>query len=39
MGQQRYTEEFKREAVRQVTEKEHPGKEIAERLGMSTYSL
>ena len=39
MGQQRYTEEFKREAVRQVTEKEHPVKEVAERLGMSTYSL
>ena len=24
MGQQRYTDEFKREAVRQVTEKGHP---------------
>ena len=39
MGQQRYTDEFKREAVRQVTEKGHPVKEVAERLGMSTYSL
>ena len=39
MGQQRYTDEFKREAVRQVTEKGHPVKEVAERLGMSIYSL
>ena len=39
MGQQRYTDDFKREAVRQVTEKDHPVKEVAERLGMSTYSL
>jgi transposase len=39
MGQARYTEEFKREAVRQVTEKGHPVKEVAERLGMSSYSL
>jgi transposase len=39
MGQARYTDEFKREAVRQVTEKGHPVKEVAERLGMSTYSL
>ena len=39
MGQQRYTDEFKREAVRQVTEKGHPVREVAERLGMSTYSL
>ena len=39
MGQQRYTDEFKREAVRQVTEKGHPVKEVAERLGMSPYSL
>ena len=39
MGQPRYTDEFKREAVRQVTEKGHPVKEVAERLGMSSYSL
>ena len=39
MGQQRYTDEFRREAVRQVTEKGHPVREVAERLGMSTYSL
>ena len=39
MGQQRYTAEFKRETVRQVTEKGRPVKEVAKRLGMSTYSL
>ena len=39
MGEQRYADEFKREAVRQVTEKGRPVKEVAERLGMSTYSL
>ena len=39
MGQQRYTDEFKREAVRPVTAKGHQDKEVAERLGMSTYSL
>ena len=39
MGQQRYTDEFKREAVRQVPEKGHPVKEVAERIGMSTYRL
>jgi transposase len=39
MGQQRYTEEFRFEAVRQVTEKGHAVKDVAERLGVSTYSL
>ncbi len=39
MGQPRYTDKFKREAVRQVTEKGRPVKEVAERLGMSSYSL
>ena len=34
MEQRRYTDEFKREAVRQVTEKGHSVKEVAERLGM-----
>jgi len=29
MGQQRYTEEFRREAVRQVVEKGHAVKEVA----------
>ena len=39
MGQVRYTDEFKQEAVRQVTEKGHPVKEVAERLGVSSHSL
>ena len=39
MKQQRYTDEFRREAIRQVTEKGHPVKEVAERIGVSTYSL
>ena len=39
MGQQRYTDEFRREAVRQVTERGHAVKDVAERLGMSSYSL
>ena len=39
MGQQRYTDEFRREAVRQVIEKGHAVKDVAERLGVSTHSL
>ena len=39
MGRERYTEEFRREAIRQVTENGHAVKEVAERLGVSTYSL
>lgn len=38
-SQARYTEEFKIEAVRQVTERGHPVAEVAERLGVSSYSL
>ena len=36
MVQERYTDEFKREAVRQVTEKGYPVKEVAERSISST---
>ncbi len=39
MGQKRYTPEFKDEAVRQVTEKGHPVREVAARLGVSSHSL
>ena len=39
MGQQRYTPEFKDEAVRQVTERGHPVQEVADRLGVSSHSL
>ena len=39
MGHQRYTPEFKDEAVRQVTERGHPVQEVADRLGVSSHSL
>ena len=35
----RFTEEFKIEAVKQVTERNHPVAEVAARLGVSGYSL
>ena len=35
----RYTEEFKVEAVKQVTERGYSVQEVAERLGISTKSL
>lgn len=35
----RYTEEFKVEAVRQVTERGYSTADVAARLGVSTYSL
>jgi transposase len=34
----RFTEEFKVEAVRQVTERGHPVAEVAARLGVSTLN-
>ena len=39
MGKQRYTPEFKEEAVRQVTERSRPVQEVADRLGVSSHSL
>jgi transposase len=39
MGQQRYTPEFKDEAVKQVTERGHSVQEVAARLGVSSHSL
>ena len=39
MGQQRYSPEFKDEAVRQVTERGHSVQEVAARLGVSSHSL
>ena len=39
MSNQRYTPEFKDEAVRQVLEKGHSVPEVAERLGVSSHSL
>lgn len=35
----RYTEEFKIEAVKQVTERDYSAQEVAERLGITAKSL
>jgi len=35
----RYTDEFKIEAVRQVTDRGHPAAEVAKRLGITIHSL
>ncbi len=37
-AQQRFTEEFKIEAVKQVTDRGHPVAEVAVRLGVSAHS-
>ena len=39
MTSKRYTEEFKVEAVKQVTERGHPVADVAARLGVSSFSL
>ena len=39
MSNQRYPEEFKIQAVKQVTEKKLPVSEVAARLGVSVHSL
>jgi transposase len=39
MSNKRYTEEFKIEAVRQVTERGYSVAEVAGLLGMTTHSL
>jgi transposase len=39
MSGQRYTEEFKRDAVSQVKDRGYSVKEVSERLGISTKSL
>jgi transposase len=39
MSNQRFTPEFKDEAVRQVLEKRHSVPEVAQRLGVSAHSL
>lgn len=39
MSSKRYTEEFKVEAVRQITDRGHPVAEVASRLGVTTHSL
>ncbi len=35
----RFTQEFKQDAIRQVTERGYPVAEVAARLGVSTHSL
>jgi len=39
MTNRRYTEEFKIEAVKQITERGHAVAEVGARLGVSTFSL
>ena len=39
MSQQRYSPEFKDEAVKQVTERGHSVQEVAARLGVSSHRL
>jgi transposase len=39
MSKQRFTPEFKDEAVRQITERGYAVSEVAERLGVSAHSL
>ncbi|WP_155738275.1 transposase, partial [Xanthomonas arboricola] len=39
MSSKRYTDEFKIEAVRQVTDRGFKVAEVAERLGVTTHSL
>lgn len=39
MSDKRYTEEFKVEAVKQITECGHSAYDVSQRLGVSTHSL
>jgi transposase len=39
MNSKRYAEEFKIEAVKQITERRYPVAEVSARLGMSQHSL
>lgn len=39
MSKKRYTEEFKVEAIKQVTERGHAVADVAARLGVSSHSL
>ena len=39
MSSKRYTEEFKIEAVKQITDRGYPVREVAERLGVTSHSL
>ncbi len=39
MTDKRYTEEFKVEAIKQITEGGHPVQDVSQRLGVSCHSL
>lgn len=39
MGKGNFTEDFKRDAVRQITERGYPVAEVSQRLGVSQHSL
>jgi len=39
MGKPNFSDEFKRDAVVQITERGHPVSEVSQRLGVSTHSL
>lgn len=39
MASKRFTDEFKTEAVKQVSERGYPVTEVAQRLGVSSHSL
>ncbi len=39
MGKANYSDDFKRDAVHQITVRGYPVREVSERLGVSTHSL
>ena len=39
MGKPNFSDEFKRDAVTQITERGYPVAEVSQRLGVSTHSL
>lgn len=39
MGKSNFSDEFKRDAVRQITERGYPVLEVSQRLGVSAHSL
>jgi transposase len=39
MSNKRYTDEFKTEAIKQVTERGYSVRDVSERLGVTTHSL
>ena len=39
MGQPRFTEDFKTDAIKQITERGHSIADVSQRLGVSTHSL